>query len=153
MNAKYRMTEKAQMVRTCATSWTIIKRYNSRKNKGQSDKRRKNTGHDQWLQDDNRICGCQESCRRSGSVECKEMKEDKDQNQKKIIIIISSMSLVERCCHHKVPQVSTILCSPPRCVQTNVGRFQIVFNSSSPCLSWSPSRSFSVSRRSTNSST
>jgi len=50
-------------------------------------------------------------------------------------IIVSSMSLVERCCHHNVPPVSTILCSP----QNNVGRFQVVFNSSSPCLSWSPS--------------
>jgi len=58
--------------------------------------------------------------------------------------------IVERCCRHKVPPVSTILCSPPRGVQTNVGRFQIIFNSSSPRLSWSPSRSFPVSRRSSN---
>jgi len=49
-----------------------------------------------------------------------------------IIIIIGSIPVVARCCHHKVPPVSTILCSPPRGVQTNVGRFQIVFNSSSP---------------------
>jgi len=47
-----------------------------------------------------------------------------------IIIIISSMPLVEYCCLHKVPPVSTILCSPPRGVQTNVGKFQIIFNSS-----------------------
>ena len=32
------------------------------------------------------------------------------------IVIISSMPLVERCCLHKVPPVSTILCSPPRSV-------------------------------------
>ena len=61
-----------------------------------------------------------------------------------------SMSLVERYCRYKVPPVTTILRSPPRGVQTNIGRFQIVFNSSSPCLSWSPSRSFPVSRRSSN---
>jgi len=54
------------------------------------------------------------------------------------------MPLVERCCLYEVPPVSTILRSPPRGVKTNVGRFQIVFNSSSPCLSWSPSRSFPV---------
>jgi len=66
--------------------------------------------------------------------------------------VISSMSLVERCCRHQVPPVSTILRSPPRGVQTNVGRFQIVFNSSSRCLSLSSSRSFPVSRRSSNSS-
>ena len=41
-----------------------------------------------------------------------------------IIIIISSMSLVDCCCLHEVPPVSTILCSSPRGVQTNVDRFQ-----------------------------
>jgi len=38
------------------------------------------------------------------------------------------------CCRHKVPPVSTVFCSPPSSVQTNVGRFQIILNSSSPCI-------------------
>jgi len=40
-----------------------------------------------------------------------------------IIIIISSMPLMECCCRTEVLPVSTILCSLPRGVQTNVGRF------------------------------